>query len=458
MKDKAPFSLSTFQSVYFIGIGGIGMSALARFMHAKGWKVGGYDKTTSDLTLQLESEGMFVHYEDNVNQVPPPFLKAENTLIVYTPAIPVDMSELVYFQQHAFKVIKRSELLGLITKHSKALGVAGTHGKTTTSTMLAHVLNQSSQSCDAFLGGISSNFQSNLLIKKDASYTVIEADEFDRSFLQLHPFASIITSIDPDHLDIYKDPTTFHEGFQSYADLTHSNGFLVVKEGLPIQSKVQTFRYGLHSPNAAYSATHTRFVDGEFSMDIQAGKRTIKHVVLGIPGLHNAENALAVWAMCEQLGLTEKEIRDGLSTFRGVKRRFEYIFNNERIIFIDDYAHHPTEINALLQAVREMYPNKHITGIFQPHLYTRTRDFFDGFVEALGKLDKLILLPIYAAREKPLYNINSEALFHAIELTDKHLMSPSEAIDASEHIEGILLTIGAGDIDRIVEPIKTRLK
>jgi UDP-N-acetylmuramate--alanine ligase len=457
MKDKEPFSLSTFQSVYFIGIGGIGMSALARYMHAKGWIVGGYDKTSTHLTVQLEAEGMFVHYEDDINQVPSPFLNAETALIVYTPAIPHEMKELVYFQEHAFKVVKRSELLGLITKHSKALGVAGTHGKTTTSTMLAHVLNQSSLSCDAFLGGISSNFQSNLLIKKDAKYTVIEADEFDRSFLNLHPYASIITSIDPDHLDIYNDPTTFHEGFQSYADLTHSNGFLVVKEGLPIQSKVPTLRYGLNCPEAAYSATQTRFVDGEFSMDIQASNRSIEHVVLGIPGIHNAENALAVWAMCEQLGLTEKEIRAGLSSFLGVKRRFEYIFKSERIIFIDDYAHHPTEINALLQAVREMYPNKPITGIFQPHLFSRTRDFFTGFVDALEKLNKLILLPIYPAREKPITDINSEKLFEAIQLKEKYLMSPTEAIEASEHIEGILLTIGAGDIDRIVEPIKRRL-
>jgi UDP-N-acetylmuramate--alanine ligase len=457
MKDKEPFTLSHFQSVYFIGIGGIGMSALARYLNAKGWKVGGYDKTASQLTQQLESEGMFVHYEDDIGNVPTTFLNAEDTLIVYTPAIPVEMNELVYFREHAFKVVKRSELLGLITMHSKALGVAGTHGKTTTSTMLAHVLNQSSHSCDAFLGGISSNFQSNLLIKEGAKYTVVEADEFDRSFLNLHPYASIITSIDPDHLDIYNDPKTFHEGFQSYADLTHSDGFLVIKDGLPIHSNVRTLRYGINCPEAEYSAPHTRFIEGEFSMDIKAGDRFIAHVILGIPGLHNAENALAVWAMCEQLGLTEEEIRNGLSSFRGVKRRFEYIFKSERIVFIDDYAHHPTEINALLQAVREMYPDKPITGIFQPHLFTRTRDFFDGFVDALDKLDKLILLPIYAAREKPITEINSEALFEAIQHTEKYLMTPMEAIEASEHIEGILLTIGAGDIDRIVEPIKNRL-
>jgi UDP-N-acetylmuramate--alanine ligase len=457
MKTTEYNELVSYKSVYFIGIGGIGMSALARYLNNKGWKIGGYDKTPSSLTQQLETENIFIHYEDNVAEIPTPFLQPTETLVVYTPAIPKDMGELLYFQQRQFRVIKRAELLGLITGQSHALGVAGTHGKTTTSSMLAYVLSQSSQPCDAFLGGISANFESNLLLSENARFTVVEADEFDRSFLQLHPFASIITSMDPDHLDIYKNPATFHEVFQSYADLTHKDGFLVIKEGLPIHSQVTTLRYGMECPEANYSGTNVRFEKGNFLMDIQAGRKRIEAISLGIPGWHNAENALAVWAMCEALGLSEAEIRSGMATFRGVKRRFEYIYKSDRVIFIDDYAHHPTEINALLHSIRDMYPNKRVTGIFQPHLYSRTQDFFNEFAKALSALDHLMLLPIYAAREQPIPNVNSEALLAAVDLTEKELVTPEEAVEQCKEIEGILLTIGAGDIDRLVKPIKQRL-
>lgn len=450
--------LSQFDRAYFIGIGGIGMSALARYFNTIGWEVAGYDKTPSPLTDELQKEGIAIHFEDLGAAIPERFKDKDKTLVVYTPAIPKHMGELNYFSAESTHLFKRSEVLGLLTRQSKGLGVAGTHGKTTTSSMLAHILNESQLKCNAFLGGIATNFNSNLLINKDSEFTVIEADEFDRSFLKLTPFASIVTSTDPDHLDIYGDAAVFLEGFQKYAQLINSTGCLIKKEGLDISSNASTKTYAIESETADYSGNTLRFTEGKFLMDVRTPNGVLQAVELGIPGIHNAENAVACIALSEFLGLTEAEIRNGLKTFLGVKRRFEYKIKREDLVYIDDYAHHPTEIHALVSSVRLLYPNKKITGIFQPHLFSRTRDFFKGFAHELSQLDEVIVLPIYPAREEPIPGVTSAVLVDEITAQNKKLLSPTEALSYVSSIkEGVVLTIGAGDIDRIVEPLKKAL-
>ncbi|MNK22630.1 UDP-N-acetylmuramate--L-alanine ligase [compost metagenome] len=443
---------------YFIGIGGIGMSALARYFKAKGFDVAGYDKTPSPLTGELQKEGIAVHFEDLGSDIPEAYRKLDSTLVVYTPAIPKNMGELVYVQQ-AHTVLKRSEVLGLITQTSKGLGVAGTHGKTTTSTMLAYVLSQSHLDCSAFLGGISSNFNSNVLVEPNAVYSVIEADEFDRSFLRLTPYASIITAMDPDHLDIYGTEESFREGFQEYAD-KHKNGNLVVyKCGLPLkQTGFKGISYGIDAPDAEVNGTNLHYSEGKFLMDIHFGNEVWKEVVLGLPGIHNAENAVAVAVMCKELGLSEEEIRAGLKEFKGVKRRFEYQVRSEKLVYIDDYAHHPTEIAALVSSVRLLYPDKKVIGIFQPHLFSRTRDFESGFVAELSKLDETIILPIYPAREEPIPGVTSDELVRKIG-AKASLKTPEAVCEYMKSVrEGVVLTIGAGDIDRIVPELKKILE
>jgi UDP-N-acetylmuramate--alanine ligase len=450
--------LSQFNRAYFIGIGGIGMSALARYFNAIGWEVAGYDKTPSPLTDDLQNEGIKVHFEDFGPSIPSQFKVKEQTLVIYTPAIPKNLGELLFFQHTEAQLFKRSEVLGLLTRQSKGLGVAGTHGKTTTSSMLAHILNESQLKCNAFLGGIATNFNSNLVLNPTSEYTVIEADEFDRSFLKLTPFASIITSTDPDHLDIYGDASVFLEGFQMYAQLIQTEGCLVKKEGLEVSSKAKTISYAIESKTADYSGNDLRFVEGKFLMNVRTPNGVMANVQLGIPGIHNAENAVACIALTEFLDLSEEEIRTGLSTFLGVKRRFEYKVKKEDLVYIDDYAHHPTEIHALVSSVRLLYPGKKITGVFQPHLFSRTRDFFDGFAKELSALDEVILLPIYPAREEPIAGVTSDVLLEKISAPSKMLLSPSEALGYVSKIEsGVVLTIGAGDIDRIVEPLKNAL-
>jgi UDP-N-acetylmuramate--alanine ligase len=452
--DLKDIQLSDFKRAYFVGVGGIGMSALARYFYTLGWEVAGYDKTPSALTSSLEKEGIIIHFEDLGESIPSQFKEKDSTLVIYTPAIPKTHKELLYFQSNDFKLFKRSQVLGLLTHNSKGLGVAGTHGKTTTSTLLAHILNESSVKCDAFLGGISSNFNSNLITSSEAEYTVIEADEFDRSFLQLSPFASIITSTDADHLDIYGDASVLLDGFQQYANLTNESGFLFIRKGLDLTSSAPVFTYGVNEESVDYSAFNLRFTDGQFLFDVQFPGGIWKDIEFGLPGIHNAENALACIGMTQKLGLTEEEIRFGLKTFKGVKRRFEYQVKSSNLVYIDDYAHHPTEIKALISSVRMLYPNKKITGVFQPHLFSRTRDFFDGFVEELSKLDEVILLPIYPAREEPIEGVTSDRLLEEI-TTNKLLLTPAETLEHLKSVkEGVILTIGAGDIDRIVSPLK----
>jgi UDP-N-acetylmuramate--alanine ligase len=451
LTDKS-LHIDQFDRAYFIGVGGIGMSALARYFVSQGWKVSGYDKTKTPLTDDLEREGVEIHYEDWGPSLPDHFKDVEKTLVVYTPAIPQNFGELLHVQHKGYVVMKRAQVLGMITRGTKALGVAGTHGKTTTSTMLAHMLNESSLKCNAFLGGISTNFNSNF-VSGDSELTVVESDEFDRSFLQLTPFASIVTSTDADHLDIYGSDDDFIQGFREYVKLIDEDGVLVRHVDVALEHQ-NSISYGLNC-EADYVGSELTFHSGKFLMDLKTPSKKWLDVELGVPGVHNAENAIACIALCEQLGMSEEEIRLGLRTFAGVKRRFEYHVRTEKLIYIDDYAHHPTEINALIRSIRLLYPGKRVTGVFQPHLFSRTRDFFDGFASELSQLDDLILLPIYPAREEPIPGVTSDALLEKVTLNSKLLLSPKDAIiQLSEVDEGVVLTIGAGDIDRIVPELK----
>ena len=440
--------------IYFLGIGGIGMSALARYFKAIGKEVSGYDKTSTKLTQALEKEGVEVHYHDMGEDICG-FIDA-HTLVVYTPAIPKDFGELNAIQNADYTIFKRAQVLGLITENSFGIGVAGTHGKTTTSTMLAHVLNQSI-GCNAFLGGISTNYNSNLILNTTSNISVLEADEFDRSFLQLKPKAGVLTSIDADHLDIYGDTQHIVDGFQAYVNLIAEDGFVLMHQSIPLTASCKILRYGL-SDNADIAGINPKMTDGFFYLDVHAHGILWKDVKLGVPGLHNAENALAVIGVCLELGLTEQQIRAGLESFLGVKRRFEYIIRRDDLVYVDDYAHHPSEIHALVSSIRLMYPNRKVTGVFQPHLFSRTRDFLDGFAAELSKLDEVILMPIYPARELPIAGISSEAIREKMSLADVKIMSHAEVQTYFEtHKPDVLLTIGAGDIDLIVEPLNELL-
>ena len=445
-------TLKGYDAVYFLGIGGIGMSALARYFLINGYKVGGYDRTKTNLTQQLEEEGAWIHYEDNFKEIPKIF--KVKTLVIYTPAIPVSHKEKREFQALGFSCIKRAEALGEITRKSKSLCVAGTHGKTTTSTMLAHILNEIEVPCNAFLGGISTNLKSNLLVHPEARYTVVEADEFDRSFLKLSPHSSIITSCDPDHLDIYGSNESFKEGFQQYSMKSSPEGFSIQKEGLNLQSISKVFTYAMNSNTADYSAYNLRYIQGVMLVDVRLQNRTWGGVKIGLPGVHNAENALACIALLDKLQIKENLIRKGLETFLGVSRRFEYRINTAELVFIDDYAHHPSELEKLIDSLKVLFPGKKITMIFQPHLFSRTRDFSNAFAEQLSRVDELILMPIYPAREEPMHGITSDWLLQKIKCTDKSVKSSSEVVAHFKKIKkGVVVTAGAGDIDKLVQPL-----
>lgn len=458
MIERPQVDITNFNRVYFIGIGGIGMSALARYFKRQGLPVAGYDKTPSPLTDALVAEGIDIHFDDRGSDFSDPYTSKEDTLVVYTPAIPDDMEELVFLRESGYVLLKRAEVLGLITRNSKALGVAGTHGKTTTSTMLAHIMNESELGCNAFLGGIATNFNSNFVSHESSPWTVIEADEFDRSFLQLTPFGTIITSTDADHLDIYGDTAVFLQGFKEYVKCLRKDGFAIVHTDVELEIS-GSVSYAVDK-KADYQGSNLRFEDAAFMFDVKLPNGEVwKAVELGIPGIHNAENAIACIAMVLELGLTEVLIRKALKSFKGVKRRFEYHVREESRVYIDDYAHHPTEIKALIDSVKLLYPNQKITGVFQPHLYTRTRDFFEDFAEQLSRLDELILLPIYPARELPIEGVTSERLLEKID-SDKKYLKPAKEVLAhfNNEIEGVVLTIGAGDIDRIVPGLTKKLK
>lgn len=449
--------------IYFLGIGGIGMSALARYFHMAGVHVSGYDKTSTPLTKQLEAEGMAVHYEDDlslVNEHVKDVAHKEQTLIVYTPAVPKDHKEYNFFLSNGYRLLKRSQLLGQVTENSFCIGVAGTHGKTTTSTLITHLLKSGGIACNAFLGGISANYDTNLLLGNGEfngkKVVVVEADEFDRSFLTLSPDIAVITSTDADHLDIYGKHEELKKSFLDYSNKLKTGGLLFIKAGLPVIPDLKV-NYTIYSLNgdAAVNGSNLRINNAQYSFDLVVEGTEINNLKLGIPGWHNVENAVVASAVALHMGVSEADLRDGLESFRGAKRRFEYILRNEHITYIDDYAHHPEEIKAFLSSVKQMYPDKKVTAVFQPHLFTRTRDFADGFAESLSLADELILLDIYPARELPIEGVTSKMLLDKVRLTHKELCAKADLLEKmrDRHPE-VLVTIGAGDIDQLVQPLK----
>lgn len=444
------------KNVYFIGIGGIGMSAIARYYNAKGYTVSGYDKTPSELTAQLQSEGIDVHYEDDVTKVPSDIA---NTMVVYTPAIPKDMGELVYVQSHGYRVVKRSRMLGEISKGMHCLAVSGTHGKTTTSTLLGHIFQDSGRGCNAFLGGISKNYGTNLLLADNDTF-VAEADEFDRSFLQLHPEIAVITAMDADHLDIYNDIAQVHEAFRAFA--AQVSGTLIAKIGLPVSqgdTKAKLLRYSYDNASADFYASELSCDQfGHYSFTLNYPGGVIENCRCGIPGWVNVENCVAASAIALTYGVSPEEVKAAIEDYQGVKRRFDIHVNNGKVVYIDDYAHHPEELAKAISSIRGMFPGRKLTAVFQPHLFTRTRDFAEDFAKALSGVDKLILLDIYPAREEPIEGVTSDIIFKDVTIEDKVLIRKEELMQTleAEQLE-VLVTFGAGNIDRFIEPITERL-
>lgn len=452
--------LHTVTALYFVGAGGIGMSALIRYFLANGKRVGGYDKTPSELTAALIREGAAIHYTDDMALVEDCFLSPEHTLVVYTPAIPNSHTELTYFRTHGFQVVKRAQLLGEITRCNRGLCVAGTHGKTTTSSMLAHILKQSHVDCNAFLGGILKGYESNLMLSKKSDLTVIEADEFDRSFHWLRPYMAVITSADPDHLDIYGTAEAYRESFEHFTSLISPDGVLLMKKGVLVaprlQENVRLFTYSA-TEKADFYAENVVVSDGSITFDFVGPNVRIDNVELGVPVMVNIENGTAAMAIAWLNGATEEEIRRGMATFKGPHRRFEFHLKTPQCVLIDDYAHHPAELKQSILSVKALYPNRRLTGIFQPHLYTRTRDFASDFAASLSLLDELILLDIYPAREEPIPGVTSALIFDQVTLPAdrKKLIRKEEllALVEQECFE-VVLMVGAGNIDRLVEPVK----
>ena len=445
-------NLKTINNVYFIGIGGIGMSALARYFVANGKAVAGYDKTRTDLTDALEDLGIEVHFEDSVAKIPSKFLNTADTLIVYTPAIPKGHLEFNYFNDHNFEILKRSAVLGEITRDTFCFAVAGTHGKTTTTSILGHLLYACEIPVTAFLGGVSENYNSNFILK-GTEVTVVEADEYDRSFLTLSPDMAGLTSMDADHLDIYGDPEELKKSFIEFTKKIKSNGKLFVKNGLPIEG----ITYGVED-DADYSAQNIRIINGSYEFDLKTPKQTLANFKFNLPGRHNLSNAVMALAMSIEYGVPYLKLVESLASYAGVKRRFTYQIKTDDLVFIDDYAHHPEEINAVHQAVREMYPDKKVLAVFQPHLYSRTRDFAEDFAKSLALFDEVFLLDIYPARELPIQGITSEWLLSKIKNVNKKLIQKEDLIsEIKASSASVILTIGAGDIGEQVKYIKQAL-
>lgn len=445
--------------VYFIGIGGIGMSALARFFQAHGFKVSGYDKTATALTKQLEESGIAIHYEEEIGLVP-----KETDLVIYTPAIPKDHKELMYCREHGYKVVKRSDVLQLITESSFNICIAGTHGKTTITTMVAHLLRDSGYGCNAFLGGISVNYDTNFW-SSEKNVCVVEADEYDRSFLKLRPDIAIITAMDADHLDIYGTAEAMEEAFIEFSKKIKPGGLLISKYGLKREKELLVERhitYSLKDEKADAYAKNIKVANGSYEFDLIIKGKPLDNVRLNIGGLHNLENAIAAITVASSLEIDDNKIRKAISSFRGVKRRFEYIIKNEQLIFIDDYAHHPEELRALITGAKSMFGNKDYTVIFQPHLYSRTKDLADGFAEALDLADEVILLPVYPARELPVEGVDSGLILRKMKNRHKRILTKEALLEwisdeYKKNVDGegkVLITSGAGDIDKLVEPIK----
>lgn len=452
--------LDHIKQVYFLGIGGIGMSALARYFASQGIAVSGYDRTASALTLELEKEGIAIHYTDDPSLLPVN-LDKENSLIVYTPAIPADHREKKVLLEQGFELHKRARVLGIICNSRRTIAIAGTHGKTSVSTMTAHILKSSALGCAAFLGGISKNYQTNLLLDNTGSpWVVAEADEFDRSFLQLTPELAVITSMDADHLDIYGSHQKVIESFQLFAQKVKPGGFLLLKKGLSLEVSLQdvkTFSYSI-TESADFRALNIELKDGYYRFDLHTPYFFIKDLALNYPGLLNVENAVAASALALLAGVTEEEVRLALSSYSGVKRRFDIRLNNENFVLIDDYAHHPEELKATIQSVKNIYKGRTLTGVFQPHLYSRTKDFATGFANSLDLLDEIVLMDIYPARELPIEGVSSQLIFNQIQNSRKRLCSKKDLpLLARTFKPGVILMMGAGDIDTMVEPVKEQL-
>ena len=449
--------VNTLKSVYFIGAGGIGMSALVRYFLSKGKKVGGYDRTPSELTLKLIEEGADIHYEEAPEKIPGEFKNPESTLVVYTAAMPEDHILLQYFRKHGFTIYKRAQVLGMLTRASKGLCAAGTHGKTTTSTMTAHLLHQSPVGCDAFLGGISKNYGTNLLLSDNSAYVVIEADEFDRSFHWLSPYATIITSTDADHLDIYGTEEAYLESFNHYTSLIQPGGALIIREGIRLQPRLQegVRLYTYSSESGDFHAENIRIGGGEIIFDYVSPLGNILDVQLGVPVAINIENGIAAMALAQLSGVSNEDIKTGMASFRGVDRRFDFKIKTDKVVYLSDYAHHPEEIKQSILSMRALYEGKRLTGIFQPHLYTRTRDFYQEFAESLSLLDEVILTDIYPARELPIEGVSSQLIYDNLRPDiDKTLCKKEEVIDILKKKEiEVLMTLGAGDIENYAPQI-----
>jgi len=456
-------NLNQIHNVYFIGIGGIGMSALARYFKAIGKNVFGYDKTETELTKELGELGIAIHFEDNIDLIPTDY-SAENTLVIITPAVPKYHSQWNYFLEHGYEVKKRAEVLGIITKDTFCFAVAGTHGKTTTSSILGHILFQSGVDVTAFVGGIVENYNSNL-IGNGKTITVVEADEFDRSFLHLHPNIACVTSMDADHLDIYGDSAAIEASFREFADKVEDKSKIFVPKGLPLEGvQVEIMDNNIFKENGGepplgvrglFTAFNIRIVNSQYVFDVKTPSETIQNIEFGLPGKHNLMNALMALAMAKTFGLPNEDIANALLSFKGIKRRFSYQIKTENIVYIDDYAHHPTEINAVHQAVRELYPGQKVLAIFQPHLFSRTRDFADDFAKSLSAFDEVILLDIYPARELPMEGITSRWLLNKMDNSHKKLVSKQELIPSILQSDAtVIVTIGAGDIGEMVQFIK----
>ena len=455
-------NLDNIRSVYFVGAGGIGMSALLRYFLGKGYNVGGYDKTPSELTERLIEEGALIHYEENVELIQDCFKDKDSTLVVYTPAISSEHKELVFFRENGFEIEKRAQVLGFLTNKHKGLCVAGTHGKTTTSTMVAHILHQSHVDCNAFLGGISKNYGTNYILSDTSDYVVIEADEFDRSFHWLRPWATVITATDPDHLDIYGTKEAYLESFRKYTTLIQTGGALIIHKDLEMKADVQegVTVYEYSRTEGDFHAENIRIGNGEIFFDFVSPKGVVKDVQLGVPVSINIENGVAAMALAQLAGATDEELREGMRSFRGVDRRFDFKLKTENIVFLSDYGHHPKEIEQSVKSIRELYADKKIAAIFQPHLYTRTRDFYQDFANALSLLDEVFLCDIYPAREEPIPGVTSQLIYDRLRPgIEKYLIHKEQILDVVK--KGgfdVLISLGAGDIENFVPEITRILK
>ena len=450
------------KNIYFVGAGGIGMSAVARYFLHCGMNVAGYDRTETELTRKLAEEGMSLHYTDDLSLIPENFKDKTQTLVVYTPAIPETHCELSFFRSEGFEIMKRAQVLGLLTKSNKALCVAGTHGKTTTTSMCAHILHESHVDCNAFLGGITKNYDTNYILSKDSEYVVVEADEFDRSFHHLTPWVTVITSTDPDHLDIYGTKEAYLESFAHYTSLIRRGGALIIHEGLEMQARlgegVRCYTY--NREHGDFHAENIRIGNGKIIFDFVSPLGNVNDVELGQPIPINIENGIAAMAMAQMAGCSEEELRSGMATFSGVKRRFDFHLANDEHVFLCDYAHHPKEISSCAESLKQVYQNRKITALFQPHLYTRTRDFYKDFAESLSKFDEVVLTEIYPARELPIEGVTSELIYSNLsEGVEKHMIHKNEVIDfLTTHDTDVLVLLGAGDLENYAGEITELLK